>query len=136
MFVIISGANRVEFCDVERKKDFDRWFFMTRGQLYFIPTNGMTKMMITEYGKKRPSEAAIIYEENSIFPYDECEVKYCMDHLIADIDRYKEMTDFGMFKNNKPWFTNTARNIWKILTAPMGIALLIFAYVFISGMLG
>ena len=134
MFVIISGANRVEFCDVERKKDFDRWFFLTRGQLYFIPTDGMTKMLITEYGKRRPSEAAIIYEENTIVPYDECDIEYSMDNLLCDIDRYKEMTDFSMFKSNKLWFTNTAKSLWKFVTAPMGIAVLVLAYVFLSGM--
>lgn len=133
MYVIISGANRVEFCNVERKKDFDRWFFMTRGQLYFIPTNGMTKLIITEYGKKRPSEACIIYSENSIYPYDEKGIKYNMDHLLEDIDRYKRMTDFSMFSNKKLWMENLPQKAWKFFTAPMGIAALILIYVIIAG---
>jgi len=61
MEVIISGANRVEFCDVQRKEDFNKAFFATRGQLYYIPTHGMVRMKITEFGKERPSEAVIAY---------------------------------------------------------------------------
>lgn len=70
MYVIISGKNRVEFCNVKRKKDFDRRFFKTRGQLYLIPPDGMVRMRVIEYGKERPSEAAIAYEENTIVPYE------------------------------------------------------------------
>lgn len=70
MYVIISGKNRVEFCNVKRKKDFDRRFFKTRGQLYLIPPDGMVRMRIIEYGKERASEGAIAYEENTIVPYE------------------------------------------------------------------
>lgn len=70
MYVIISGANRVEFCEVKRKSDFDRRFFLSRKQLYFIHPDGMVRMKVKRWGKERDSDAVIAYEENSIIPYD------------------------------------------------------------------
>lgn len=133
MEVIISGANRVEFCEVQRKEDFNKAFFATRGQLYFIPTHGMVRMKITEFGKERPSEAVIAYEENSIFPYDLKGIEYSMDNFLDDIDRYKRMTDFSWFREKKIYFTNVGKSLWKFFTAPMGITALVILYVFITG---
>jgi len=132
MIVIISGVNRVEFCNVKKKTDFDRRFFMTRGQLYFVPSDGLTRMRIYAFGKERPSEACIAYRENEIIPYDTCGRDYCMDNLLADIDRYKEMTDYGLFKNKKPWFTTKGPEIWKFLTSGGGIAIIVLLWVFLS----
>lgn len=133
MFVIISGANRVEFCKVVRKEDFNRRFFMTRGQLYYIPTNGMVRMKVTEFGKERPSEAVIIYEENSIFPYDMKGIDYKMDNFLCDIDRYKMMTDYSLFSDRRIFFTNVGKNIWKMLMTPTGIVLAVVAFIFLTG---
>lgn len=136
MYVIISGANRVEFCEVRRKNDMNRRFFMSRGQLYFIPTNGMTRMRIIEFGKERPSEAVIMYEENAIVPYDTCGLNYSMDNLLCDIDRYKQMTDFSMFRGNKPWIENIGTSFWKFITAPAGLTAVVLIYALITGWLG
>lgn len=133
MEVIISGANRVEFCEVQRKEDFNKAFFATRGQLYFIPTHGMVRMKITEFGKERPSEAVIAYEENSIFPYDLKGIEYSMDNFLDDIDRYKRMTDFSWFREKRIYFTNVGKSLWKFFTAPMGITALVILYVFLTG---
>lgn len=133
MIVIISGCNRVELCKVKKKKDFDRRFFITRGQLYFVPTNGLTRMRIYHYGKERPSEAVIAYKENEIIPYDTHDIIYNMNNLLADIDRYKQMTNYGWLKGNKPWFINHGKDIWKFMTSGGGIALIVLAWVFISG---
>lgn len=133
MIVIISGCNRVEFCKVRKKKDFDRQFFMTRGQLYIVPPNGFTRMRIIEYGKERPSEAVIAYKENEIVPYDTKNLEYSMDNLLCDIDRYKQMTDYSWFKGNKPWFVNTGKELWKLATSTGGITLIVLLWVFLSG---
>ena len=133
MMVIISGTNRVEFCTVTRKEDFYKAFFATRGQLYFIPTNGMVRMRITEYGKERPSEAVMAYEENTIFPYDCKDIEYRMDNFLNDIDRYKKMTDFAWFKEKKIYFTNVGKSIWKWITTPAGITVGVLAYIFLTG---
>lgn len=134
MQVIISGINRVEFCKVKKKKDFERRFFMTRGQLYFVPVNGLTRMHIIDYGKHRDSDAAIIYEENKIIPYDVRDnLEYKMDNLLPDIDRYKEMTDYSWFKTNKPYIFQNASKLWQILTSGGGIVVIVLAFVFLSG---
>lgn len=133
MQVIISGSNRVEFCKVKKKSDFNRRFFMTRGQLYFVPTNGLVRMRIFEYGKERDSDAVIAYEENTIVPYDQKDIVYNMDNLLAVIDRYKMMTNYSWFKRNKPWFESTASNIFKYLTSGGGIVLIVLLYVFLKG---
>lgn len=134
MTVIVSGANRIEFCKVKKKKDFDRRFFRTRGQTYFIPVNGLVRMRIIEYGKERESEATIIYPENSICPYHQVNgIEYSMDNLLNDIDRYKQMTNYSWWNNNKPWFMNTGKSLWKYLTSTGGIVVIVLLYVFLSG---
>lgn len=134
MQIIISGVNRVEFCKVTKKKDFDRRFFMTRGQLYFVPVNGLTRMRIREFGKDRDSDAVIVYEENKIVPYDiKDNLEFKMDNLLMDIDRFKEMTDYSWFKTNKPYIVQTASNIWKLLTSGGGIVVIVLLYVFLTG---
>lgn len=134
MIVIVSGINRVEFCHVKKKKDFDRRFFMTRGQLYFVPVNGLTRIRIREFGKDRDSDAAIIYEENKIVPYDVRDnLDFNMDNMLADIDRYKEMTDYSWFKTNKPYIVQNASKIWQLLTSGGGITILVLLWVFLTG---
>lgn len=134
MIVIVSGINRVEFCHVKKKKDFDRRFFMTRGQLYFVPVNGLTRIRIREFGKDRDSDAAIIYEENKIVPYDiRDNLDFNMDNMLADIDRYKEMTDYSWFKTNKPYIVQNASKLWQMMTSGGGIVVLVLLWVFLTG---
>lgn len=135
MQVIISGANRVEICTVKKKTDFDRRFFMTRGQLYFVPTDALVRMQVYEYGKRKPSEAVIIYKENEIVPYDPCDIEWCMDNLLADIDRYKEMSNYTWFKKGKPWFVNAGQSLIKRIIADPGTFLVgaVLIWLFLSG---
>lgn len=57
-----------------------------------------------------------------------------MDNLLADIDRYKQMTSYSWLKGNKPFFeNNVVRGLWRFFTAPMGIIALVFLYLFLSG---
>lgn len=132
MKVIITGVNRVEFCDIKRQ-DLDKRFFLTRGELYFIPTNGLVRMRKIDYGKERESEEVIVYEENSITPYDTCGLNYEMDLMLADIDRYKMMTNYSWFKSVKPWFETTGIQLWKLATSGGGIALIVLIWAFLSG---
>ena len=133
MQVIISGKNRVEFCTVNKKRDLDRRFFMTRGQLYLVPPDGLVRMNIIEYGKKRPSEAVIMYAENEIVPYETFDKPYTMDNLLNDIDRYKQMTNYSWLRANKPWFMNTGKEIWKFISSGGGIVAIVLLYVLIKG---
>lgn len=133
MQVIISGTNRMEFCKVVRKEDFSRRFFMTRGQLYFIPTHGMVRMRVYEFGAERDTDAVIMYRENAYVPYDTRGIIYSMDNYIADIDRYKKMSDYGWFKKNRLFFTSAGKALWKFITSGTGIVVIIVAYIFLTG---
>ena len=135
MQVIISGANRVEICSVKKKTDFDRRFFLTRGQLYFVPTDALVRMQVIEYGKKRQSEAVIIYKENEIVPYDPCDIEWSMDNLLADIDRYKEMSNYRWFQKNRPWFVNVGQSLIRRILADPGMAIvgIVLLWMFLSG---
>lgn len=135
MQVIISGVNRVEFCSVNKKKDLDRRFFMSRGQLYLVPTDGLVRMRITEFGKVRPSEAVIMYKENTIVPYETFDKVYDMDNLLNDIDRYKMMTNYSWLKGNKPWFSmsEVSKKVWALFTSGTGIVLVALIYAFLAG---
>jgi len=90
-------------------------------------------MRITEFGKERPSEAVMAYEENSIFPYDMKDIMYRMDLLLDDIDRYKRMTDFKGFRDKKIYFTSVGKTIWKWITTPMGMVAAVVLYIFLTG---
>lgn len=133
MQVIISGKNRVEFCTVNKKKDLDRRFFMSRGQLYLVPPDALVRMRIVEYGKERAAEAVIVYEENKIVPYETFDMNWTMDNLLNDIDRYKQMTNYSWLRANKPWFMNTGKELWKLLTSGGGIVLVVLLYVLLKG---
>ncbi len=133
MIAHISGVNRAEFFEVKRKKDFSRVFFMTRQQLYRVSPNGLTRVFITHYGKERPSDAIISYKENEIIPYDTKGLDYCMDNFLADIDRYKLMTDYSWFKKNRPWIADKASDLWKFATSGGGMVIAVLIYVFING---
>lgn len=134
MKVIISGCNRMEFCNVKKKKDFDRRFFMTRGQLYSVFPHALVRMRVYTYGKERDTEAVIAYKENEIIPYDTKDIEYSMDNFLADIDRYKQMTDYSWLKGNKPWFKNeTISKAWAFLTSGTGIAVIVLAWIFLTG---
>ena len=135
MQVIISGANRVEICKVKKKSDFDRRFFMTRGQLYFVPTDALVRMQVTEWGKKRASEAVVIYKENEIVPYDLCDIDWGMDNMLADIERYKQMSNYGWFNKGKPWFVNVGESIFKRIIADPAMAIVagVLLWLFLSG---
>ena len=135
MQVIISGSNRMEICKVTKKHDFDRRFFMTRGQLYFVPTNALVRMRVYEYGREKPSEAAICYVENETVPYDPCDIIWSMDNMLADIDRYKQMTNYSWFnkKKDKPWFVNKAQWAWHQIIAGPGLVAIVLVYLFVTG---
>lgn len=132
MQMIISGVNRVEFCKIKRG-DLDKRFFLTRGELYFLPTNGMRRMRIYDFGKERESDEVIMYEENAIVPVDPCGLDYNMDNLLADIDRYKLLTDYSWFKANKPWITEAVSKVWALATSTGGIVLIVLLWVLLSG---
>lgn len=55
-----------------------------------------------------------------------------MDNFLNDISRYKKMTNFKWFKNNRLWFTNVGKSLWKILTTPIVIVLIVVGFVYLA----
>ncbi len=98
---IIEGKNRTEFCKA-KDKDIDRKrFFATRGMLYRGFPNQFTRMRIYEYGIERGTEEVIVYQENCIHAQQERGICIDPDHLMCDIDEYKDMVKPTM--GGKQW---------------------------------
>ena len=137
MMVIITGENRVEICIPNRKQE-GLHFFKTRGQLYRIFPNCLSRARIFDYGMEVGSEECIIYRENDIVPYDTMDFDYSMDRLLSDVDRHKLMnpTKLG---SSKLWFTNV-KTIWDWIFSKVGISGLVIGavvlYAFVAPMLG
>ena len=136
--VIITGENRVEICVPNRKQE-KLHFFKTRGQVYRIFPNCLTRLRVFDYdGLEVGSEEAIIYRENDIVPYDTMDFDYSMDRLLSDIDRHKLMRPNSIVPS-KVWFTN-AKGIGSWIFSKVGWTGLIVAgvlfYAFVMPMMG
>lgn len=98
---IIEGKNRTEFCKA-KDKDIDRKrFFATRGMLYRGYPNQFTRMRIYEYGVEKGTEEVLVYQENCIHAQQERGIHVDPDHLMCDIDEYKNMVK--LTKAGKQW---------------------------------
>ena len=136
MIVVIVGENRVEFCKV-KIQDEHLHFFKTRGMLYKVYPNGLTRCRVFDYGLELKSEEVIIFYENETHPYDEHDIDYTMDRLLSDVDRHKMMlpTRGGRFGKPKIWFTNVATSLYKWLGIPGIVGAVIVIYALLSGMI-
>lgn len=92
MIIVIEGINRTEFCTPNVKDEDRRRFYETRGQLYRVYPEQLTRMRIYEFGKEVRTESVIFFQENCIHPHiEKGEVMSC-DKMLADIDEHKIMT--------------------------------------------
>ena len=138
MMVIIVGNNRVEYCKVN-KKDEGLHFFKTRGQLYKVYPNGLSRLRVFDYGGKQiADEEVIIFYENETTPYDTYEIDYTMDRLLSDVDRHKMMLPSrgGGFAKQRIWFTTAAINLYKLIGLPGLIAGIVVVYALLKPYLG
>lgn len=138
MMVIITGENRVEICVPTRKQE-GLHFFKTRGQLYRIFPNCLSRVRIFDYdGLEVASEEGIIFRENDIVPYDTMDFDYSMDRLLSDVDRHKLMNP-SKLGSPRLWFSNV-KTIWDWIFSKVGLTGLVVGavviYAFLSPMLG
>ena len=137
MMVVITGENRVEICVPTRKQE-GLHFFKTRGQLYRIFPNCLSRIRIFDYDMEVRSEECIIYRENDIVPYDTMDFDYSMDRLLSDVDRHKLMRPNSLVQP-KLWFSN-AKSIWDWIFSKVGITgivvALVLGYAFLGPMMG
>ena len=92
MLAIIIGKHGVEYYKVS-KKDLDKHFFTTKGQLYKIYPDALTPIDIYQNGAWIGSDSVIVFEENGVRPYH-CKYPhdYDMDAILASIDEHKLMS--------------------------------------------
>lgn len=88
MKVYILGRNRVEMGNV-KTKDLDKHFYVTRGQLYKMYPDNLTRMIRYEYGVRRKDEEAIIYPENGTVPLQPRNGDYDQRLTMALIDAHR-----------------------------------------------
>ena len=134
MMVIVIGSNRAELCEVP-VKDLDKHFFMTRGQLYKVYPDGLSRMRVYDAdGVEQESEEVIVYAENAIVPYHPRHVSYDPDRILAEIDEHKLMGSRKTVFPYRIYFTE-AKSLWREISplVPFIIAGLVLAYAFIAG---
>lgn len=106
---IIIGKNRVEYMRI-RKKDLDKHFFKSRGQMYMIYPECLTPVEVYHNGVWVESESIIVFPENGTMPYN-CRhpALYDMDSLLSKVHevqliaKNKRGFSFGNINPNKIW---------------------------------
>lgn len=135
MMVIIIGENRAEYCQIKRQ-DEHLHFFQTRGQLYKIYPNGLTRARFFDYdGLEVANEEVVIFFENETHPYDTHGIDYTMDRLLSDVDRHKMMLPTRGASKPKLWATSVGTSIYKWLGLPGIVAALVVVYALLTQVL-
>lgn len=117
MKVIIIGCNRAEIVTIKTMNQ-NKHFLESRGQLYKVAPDALTRMRIIKDGKEEDSEEVVIYRENSIVPYHSHGVPHDQERILAEIDEHKLMgPDPSPLGRVRPWIKE-ARSSWTAL-APM-----------------
>lgn len=119
MKILIVGTNRAEYSKI-KPKDYDKHFFEIRRQLYKAYPDGLTRTIITEYGRRQHDEEFIVYKENAIVPYHPRQQQYTMAKIISEIDEHKLMTAKSTFGGMK-LMMKQAGDVWKQLKVMLPI---------------
>ena len=93
-----------------RKKDLDKHFFKSRGQMYMIYPECLTPVEVYHNGVWVESESIIVFPENGTMPYN-CRhpALYDMDSLLSKVHevqliaKNKRGFSFGNINPNKIW---------------------------------
>lgn len=90
MIAIIVGRNRMELCTI-RPKDYDKTFFVHRGQQYMILPGNLVRMRYydSEGNETREPDEVIVFAEGSDVAYDtapELEDAYYQENVLPTID--------------------------------------------------
>lgn len=113
MKLIVVGKNRAEYCNIKRG-DQEKHFVKTRGQLYMVMPDSLTRCKCTRFGKRAGDDEIIVFSENASKPYMTGSIKtsYAPSMIVSTIDLEKNTTPKTMFgvgsifykinKNKKP----------------------------------
>lgn len=116
MMVIIHGNNRVEICDV-KLQDQEKHFFQSRGQLYKVYPDSLTRIdIIDNTGKeiKKTSDECVIFTENNIKPHLTRGVDYSPDTILRQIDEHKLNTKRTLFSSGEIFFKQASKVFMQI----------------------
>lgn len=133
MMVIIIGCNRAEICKV-KVSDLDRHFYCSRGQLYKVYPDGLTRMRITAVDGKVSDDEVVVFAENCRYPYHTRGLDYTLDTILREIDQHKLMQPHGLLTKYRVWFTRAGK-VWRAVLPFMGliISAVIVIWAFLSG---
>lgn len=134
MKVIIIGCNRAEIIPIKTMNQ-NKHFLESRGQLYKVAPDALTRMRIIKDGKEEDSEEVVIYRENSIIPYHSHGVPHDQERILAEIDEHKLMgPEPSPLGRAMPWIKE-ARGAWGSLVPmlPAAGAVIILAWALLTG---
>lgn len=134
MKVIIVGCNRAEIVTIKAMNQ-NKHFLESRGQLYKVAPDALTRMRIIKDGKEEDSEEVVIYRENSIRPYHAHGVPHDQERILAEIDEHKLMgPDPSPLGRVRPWISEARKNYNLIVPMlPMALAVVILAWALLKG---
>ena len=134
MKVIIIGCNRAEIIQIKAMNQ-NKHFLESRGQLYKVAPDALTRMRIIKDGREEDSDEVVIYRENSIEPYHSHGVPHDQERILAEIDEHKLMgPDPSPLGRVTPWIRE-ARNSYNTLLPmiPAAVAMVILAWALLKG---
>lgn len=133
MMLFVIGVNRAELIKVKRR-DFNKHFLVTRGQLYKIYPDGLSRCFVYDNGDRMGDEEIIVYPENGIIPYHPRRQLYTMTKILSEIDNHKNcVSKKGIFGDSLAAI-GSVRSVWREISfmVPMVVAgaILLYAMVF------
>lgn len=116
MMLIVIGSSRAEMIKV-KKRDYEKHFLVTRGQLYKLYPDGLERCFVYDYGVRKDDEEMIVYPENGIIPYHPRRQMYTMAKILSEIDNHKNCIGGKRgFFGDPLAAMGAARSIWRELS--------------------
>ena len=134
MKVIIVGCNRAEIIPIKVANQ-NKHFLESRGQLYKVAPDALTRMRMIKDGREEDSEEVLVYRENSITPYHSHGVPHDQERILAEIDEHKLMgSDPSPLGRSIAWIKE-ARSTWGTVAPmlPAALAVVILAWALLKG---
>lgn len=122
MQLIIIGQNRAETCKIKRG-DYEKQFLRTRGQLYMIMPDALTRCIRTRNGRRIDDEEVLVFSENATRPYDTGKTAcYDPSMILGTIDLEKILLPNSALGKARI-FATQIRSVWKALAPVSGVVI-------------
>lgn len=133
MVAVIVGRNRVEFCTI-RPKDYDKTFFVHRGQQYMILPGNLVRMRYydADGNETREPDEVIVFPEGSDVAYDtapEMEDAYYQENVLPSIDLQRNVrTDKLKARGVLAGASDLMRNLYPFAGLILLVGVLAYAF--------